>query len=318
MNELEKAALITLVDCLGLKRGGKAVVITDPLTYDVGRALFDAAVETGAEPLLAMMPARKVSGEEPPAAVASLMKSCNVLVLATKYSLSHTSARRTATRTGVRAASMPGITAEIMTRTMTADYRGIAARTKKLNEHLESVDKLYVTTALGTDITLNVKGKEFKGDTGILAEPGSFGNLPAGESCAGLVLEGTNGTAVFDGSFADIGVLENPIRVDFETGFAEKITGGAEAAKLESILDNVGPAARQIAEIGIGTNDKAEVTGVVLEDEKVMGTIHLALGNDVGFGGTNDVPIHVDGVILKPTVKTDTGVTLLEDGKLVI
>jgi leucyl aminopeptidase (aminopeptidase T) len=318
MNELEKAAFITLVDCLGLKRGEKAVVITDPLTYDVGRALFDAAAGTGAEPLLILMPARKVSGEEPPAAVAGLMKSCNVLVLATKYSLSHTNARRAATGTGVRAASMPGITAEIMTRTMTADYRGIADRTRKLNERLENAEKLYVKNARGTDITLNVKGKEFNGDTGILTETGSFGNLPAGESCAGLVLEETDGTAVFDGSFADIGILGNPIEIDFEAGFAKKITGGSEAAKLESILDNVGPAARQIAEIGIGTNDKAEVTGVVLEDEKVMGTIHLALGNDVGFGGTNDVPIHVDGVILKPTVKTDTGVTILENGKLVI
>jgi leucyl aminopeptidase (aminopeptidase T) len=318
MNELEKAASVTLVDCLGLKRGEKAVVITDPLTYDVGRALFDAAFETGAEPLLAIMPTRNVSGEEPPEAVAGLMKAGDVLVLATKYSLSHTNARRAATGTGVRAASMPGITSEIMTRTMTADYLGIAARTERLNERLKNAGKLYVTTTLGTDITLNVKGKEFNGDTGLLTEPGSFGNLPAGESCAGLVLDGTDGTAVFDGSFADVGILRNPITVDFENGFAKKITGGTEAARLESIIDNVGPAARQIAEIGIGTNDKAEVKGVVLEDEKVMGTIHLALGNDVGFGGTNDVPIHVDGVILKPTVKTDTGVTLLENGKLVV
>jgi leucyl aminopeptidase (aminopeptidase T) len=318
VDKLEKAALVTLVDCLGLKRGEKAVVVTDPLTYDVARALFNAAVETGAGPLLGLMPTRKVSGEEPPAAVAALMKSCDVLVLATKYSLSHTNARRAATKGGVRAASMPGITAEIMARTMTADYHEIAARTEELNKLLENVEKLYVKTARGTDITLNVEGKEFKGDTGILTEPGSFGNLPAGESCAGLVLEGTNGTAVFDGSFADIGVLRNPIKVYFEAGFAKKITGGAEAARLESILDDVGPAARQIAEIGIGTNDKAEVNGVVLEDEKVMGTIHLALGNDLGFGGSNDVPIHVDGVILEPTVKTDTGVTVLENGELVI
>jgi leucyl aminopeptidase (aminopeptidase T) len=205
-----------------------------------------------------------------------------------------------------------------MARTMTADYHEIAARTEKLNKLLENVEKLHVTTARGTDITLNVKAKEFKGDTGILTESGSFGNLPAGEACAGLVLEGTNGTAIFDGSFADIGILREPIRVDFEAGFAKEITGGAEASKLELILDNIGPAARQIAEIGIGTNDKAEVTGVVLEDEKVMGTIHLALGNDLGFGGFNDVPIHVDGVILNPTVKTDTGIAILKSGELII
>jgi hypothetical protein len=74
IDKLEKAALVTLVDCLGLKRGEKAVVITDPLTYDVALALFNAAAKTGADPLLALMPARKVSGEEPPEAVAELMK----------------------------------------------------------------------------------------------------------------------------------------------------------------------------------------------------------------------------------------------------
>lgn len=326
MNDaLKKAARVTLVDCLVLKADDTAVIVTDPLTFEVGEALFNAAAEKGAEPLLAMIPTRKVSGEEPPEAVAELMKSCDVLVLATKYSLSHTNARRAATRGGVRAASMPGITAEIMARTLSADYREIAARTDELIRRLEGTEKLYVTAPGGTDITLNVRGKEFGGDTGILTEPGSFGNLPAGEACAGLALEGTTGTAVFDGSSADIGVfknaigvLKNPIKVEFENGIAIKIEGGAEAAKLESTLDGVGPAARQIAEIGIGTNDKARVTGVVLEDEKVMGTIHLALGNDLGFGGTNDVPLHLDGVILAPTVKTDTNITILDNGELLI
>ena len=319
MNDaLKKAAHVTLVDCLTLKADDTAVIVTDPPTFEVGEALFNAAAEKGAEPLLAMMPTRKVSGEEPPEAVAELMKSCDVLVLATKYSLSHTNARRAATRGGVRAASMPGITAEIMARTMSADYSEIAATTGELIQRLEGAEKLYVTTPGGTDITLNVRGKEFDGDTGILTEPGSFGNLPAGEACAGLALEGTTGTAVFDGSFADIGLLKNPIKVGFENGLAIKIEGGAEATKLESTLDRVGPAARQIAEIGIGTNDKARVTGVVLEDEKVMGTIHLALGNDLGFGGANDVPLHFDGVILAPTVKTDTNITILDNGELLI
>jgi leucyl aminopeptidase (aminopeptidase T) len=315
---LKKAAHATLADCLGLEPDETAVIITDPPTLKVGVALFNAAAEAGAEPLLGMMPTREVSGEEPPDAVAGLMKSSDVLVLATKYSLSHTNARRAATERGVRAASMPGITAEIIARTMSADYKKIAERTEKLIAELKGARKLYVKTPEGTNVTLNVVNKKFGADTGILVKPGDFGNLPAGEACAGLTLEETEGVVVFDGSFADVGILGNPIEIDFEAGFAKKITGGAEAAKLESILDDAGPAARQIAEIGIGTNDKAEVTGVVLEDEKVMGTIHLALGNDVGFGGTNDVPIHVDGVILKPTVKTDTGVTILEDGELVI
>lgn len=85
--------------------------------------------------------------------------------------------------------------------------------------------------------------------------------------------------------------------------------------KLKQQLDSVGKEARNIAEFGIGTNDSARLSGVLLEDEKVMGTIHIALGNNVSMGGSVNVPIHLDGVVKKPTVWMD-GKMLMKDGKL--
>ena len=87
------------------------------------------------------------------------------------------------------------------------------------------------------------------------------------------------------------------------------------AKKLKQQLDAVGKDARNIAEFGIGTNDSAKLSGVLLEDEKVMGTIHIALGNNVSMGGSVNVPIHLDGVVKKPTVWMD-GKLLMKDGKL--
>jgi leucyl aminopeptidase (aminopeptidase T) len=55
---------------------------------------------------------------------------------------------------------------------------------------------------------------------------------------------------------------------------------------------------------------------MILEDEKVAGTVHVALGNNVGMGGTVDVPIHLDGVIRRPTLRVD-GQVVVDDGKLV-
>ncbi|MDP6642328.1 MAG: hypothetical protein QGF74_03045 [Candidatus Nanoarchaeia archaeon] len=53
------------------------------------------------------------------------------------------------------------------------------------------------------------------------------------------------------------------------------------------------------------SHTKAKVTGKILEDEKVMGTCHIALGSSLGFGGKVKVPIHLDGVIKKPTIFVD-------------
>ncbi len=60
------------------------------------------------------------------------------------------------------------------------------------------------------------------------------------------------------------------------------------------------PGPGTLAELGIGTNDRARVTGVILEDEKIYGTVHIALGSNDTFGGTVAAGIHVDGIITRP------------------
>jgi leucyl aminopeptidase (aminopeptidase T) len=63
-------------------------------------------------------------------------------------------------------------------------------------------------------------------------------------------------------------------------------------------------------------NDKAKITGNMLEDEKVMGTCHIALGNNAGFGGKVNVELHIDGLIKKPTVSIDDK-RVMNEGKLI-
>ena len=97
---------------------------------------------------------------------------------------------------------------------------------------------------------------------------------------------------------AGLGVVKGkPIRVEVKDGFAINISGGVQAKKLDATLNKYGQLARNIAEFGIGTNYKAKLSGVLLEDEKVMGTIHIALGDNKSMGGTVDIPIHLDGVV---------------------
>jgi len=312
--KLSEAARRTLADCMAVGAGDVVAVVTDDVSRVVGEALWREAGAMGAEPVLAVMKARRVNGEEPPGPVAALMRESPVLLLATAVSLSHTHARKAATGGGARCASMPGITEDMMVRTMAVDYGDVAERTRKLADALADVKSLTLTAPAGTDIKINVADVEFSTDTGVYHDEGNFGNLPAGEACAGPVLAGSSGVAVFDGSFAGVGLLAEPIRITFEDGAATALEGGREAEALRKLIEPFGEGGRVLAEIGIGTHPTARLTGAILEDEKILGTVHLALGNNVGFGGSNDVAIHVDGVILSPTLVTDAGDVIIEAG----
>ena len=175
-----------------------------------------------------------------------------------------------------------------------------------------------VTAPAGTDIEFDITGRTAISSKALYHKKGESGNLPTGETFNAPLEGSTNGVFVVDGSFAGLGLIGNVnIKVEVKDGYAVKITGGSAAKKLNAMLDKVGKEARNIAEFGIGTNDSAKLSGILLEDEKVMGTVHLALGNNITMGGSVNVPLHVDGVIKKPTVWLD-GKYLMKSGKLLI
>jgi len=154
--------------------------------------------------------------------------------------------------------------------------------------------------------------------TGLIDFAGKGGNLPSGESFLMPVEGTTNGKAIIDGALAGIGrINKEPVQVEIIDGYAVKIEGGEEAILLNEQLSPMGKPAFNIAELGIGTNHEAKITGMILEDEKVMGTIHIAFGNNISMGGTHSVGIHIDGVIQNPTVYIDDYL-LLENGSLQI
>ncbi len=318
MNELQNAAGIAVKDCMAVKPEETVLVITDEPRRKIGYALFDAARELGKEAFILEIEPREVNGAEPPAAVAEIMKLVDVVLCPTTKSLTHTDARRNACKAGARVGTLPGITEEVMIRTMNADYHKIAELTYKLTEILDNSDTACLTTPMGTDITIPIKGIQAISSTGLITEAGTYGNMPSGESYL-MPAEGkANGVFVVDGSMAGIGKIEDqPITIKVENGYATEITGGKEARRLNEMLETVGQQGRNLAELGIGTNSMAIITGEILEDEKVMGTVHLALGNNVSMGGTVNVGFHVDGIMTRPTLKLDERF-ILKDGKLMI
>jgi len=318
LSKLDSASAIAIRDCMGAKKNEKILVITDEIKREIGISLHENAVRLGFESLLVEMKSGKINGEEPSDIVADLMRKYNVVFCPTAKSLTHTDARRSASAKGVRIATFPGITKEVMIRGMNADYKKISALTVKLQKILETGKEIRVTAPAGTDITFSIAGRKAYASKGLFHASGESGNLPTGEAFLAPVEGSSNGVFVVDGSMAGLGLIKNAnIKIEVENGYATKITGGTLAKKLKVMLDKVGKDARNIAEFGIGTNDSAKLSGVLLEDEKVMGTIHIALGNNVSMGGSVNVPIHLDGVVKKPTVWMDSKM-LMKDGKLLV
>jgi leucyl aminopeptidase (aminopeptidase T) len=313
MDALSHAATVAVRDCLGIKNSETLLVLADAPMVRLARALADAAAPFAAEVLLLEYRPRELDGQEPPATVGQLMTTVNAVLAVTSRSITHTAARRAATAAGARVATMPGITEECLVRTMNADYQAIAARTRSLTDRLSHARVARVTTPAGTDVTLPIVGIEAIASTGLILLPGQWGNLPSGEAYLRPEEGLASGTVVVDGALAGIGRVGSPVRIIVDKGLAVAVEGGPEATRFAEQLDRVGPGARNVAELGVGTNDRAILTGEILEDEKILGTVHIAFGNNASMGGTVTVPFHVDGILLRPTLTLD-GEVLLRDG----
>lgn len=313
---LQDAVDTILDDCLGVTQGEHVVVVTDPPRRVIAEALVGGARKRGAEVVLAEMSVRTNNGAEPPRAVADAMSACDVLIAPTTMSLSHTEARAAASRKGTRAATLPGITQDMLERTMRADYSAVRRASALLASLLTEASVVHITSPAGTDVTIDVSGREALADDGDLREPGAFGNLPAGEGFIAPVEGGTDGRIVFDGSIWPVGILEEPIVATVSEGYAVAFEG-PRAEEFEGHIAPHGREAYAVAELGIGTNGAATLTGQVLEDEKIRGTIHIAFGDNHSFGGAIRVPSHQDGIVLNPTVTIGDRV-VAEGGNLLI
>ena len=318
LTQLDKASIIAIRDCMGTQPNESVLIVTDEFKKKIGYSLFQNAKRLGHESLFIEMKSKEMHGQEPIHQVAELMKMFDVVLCPTAKSLTHTNARRNASALGARIATFPGITEEIMIRGLNADYNRIAALTIKLQEILNDVNIVRVTTPLGTDITMDITGRKALPSKGLFHKKGESGNLPTGEAYIAPLEGKSNGVFFVDGSMASLGVVKGkPIGIEVKDGFAVNISGGSQAKKLDETLNKFGNLSRNIAEFGIGTNHKAKLSGVLLEDEKVMGTIHIALGDNKSMGGNVDIPIHLDGVVKKPTVFFD-GKMIMKNGKLLV
>jgi len=306
MDDSLRAPAETAVEqCLNLRPDESCAVVTDDERLPIGEALYDVAAGVTDDAVLLRYPPGEQHGAEPPAPVAAAMADADVVLAPTTKSLSHTRARSDATEAGARAATLPGITEEVFRTGLDADYESIAEHSRAVLDQVGDADEIRVTSPQGTDITFEPRGREWRLDTGIVHEPGDFSNLPAGEVFVSPAT--ADGRFVVDGTMMPYGKLaDRELAFEVEDGQVTEVADDAVREEIEAAAEEVGDAAYNLAELGIGTNVAVDdLVGSVLLDEKAAGTVHIAIGDDHAIGGDTEAPIHLDGILREPTVYAD-------------
>jgi leucyl aminopeptidase (aminopeptidase T) len=316
MSDLDRAIRAVVRDCLGVRDGEDVLVIANPATGELGERLRDESRAAGAESVLAVMSERASHAAEPPPTIAAAMLEADVVLAPTVQSLSHTAARKAASDTGTRIATLPGVTDEMLARVMSADMEGLRRKGRAIAERLTAGSEARVTCPRGSELRLGLGERNGIPDAGELTHQGAFGNLPCGEGFIAPIEGTTTGRLVVDGTIASVGIPAEPVELRIEDGRLREATR-EEGERLMGLLTVHGEDGTNVAELGIGTNERARLTGNVLEDEKILGTVHVAFGASAAIGGTVQVPVHLDCVVTKPDVEID-GEPIVRSGELVV
>jgi leucyl aminopeptidase (aminopeptidase T) len=313
MTDLNAAVETVVNRCVAVKDGENVLVVADPDRLDVGRALHEGAIRAGGDSVLVLLPPRAQRGTEPPPTVAAAFAACDVFLAPCLPSLSHTRARKGATERGARGATLPGVEAEMFGRLMSADFDEMVRRSALVAELLTEAGEARFTCPRGSDMRFDLSGRTAIADDGEMTSPGAFGNLPCGEG----FISPAGGSGVFvAATVGHLGAADHEVRLTVEDGRLTEVSGALGERLLEH-LTSYGEDGRHLAELGVGTNERARLGGNLLEDEKVLGTVHVAFGASAGIGGTVNVPVHEDAVVVDPTL-TIGGTTVIDGGRFVL
>ena len=292
-----------------VRPGEIVVVVTDPTMQRYADAVGTAAREAGAAVTLCVIPLRSQDGQEPPPPVARAMAEAAVIFSPVRVSITHTRAMRTALEAGARVCMMTAYTDAIMTSSalLETDFEGQADVCRRLGAAFTEGNSVLLTSPHGTDLRFGIEDRVANVLTNI-PEPGELGPIPDIEVNVVPVTGSAEGTIVADASvpYLGIGILEDPVVCSVHEGYIVEMTGGEQADFLREHLESFSdPHCFNVAELGVGLNPNARLTGEMLEDEGVMGTIHIGIGTSHTLGGEIVAPTHYDLIMWEPTITVD-------------
>ncbi|MFH2002996.1 MAG: peptidase M17 [Planctomycetota bacterium] len=363
--KLALAADTAIRKVLRVKREERVLIITNPEedVLAISGALFDAAERCGADACVVVQPTRAPLHMASEAVIHALRSEPEVIISISadklgkdpyglvkpyrfkgaKGSWSHIFNALLGTGKS-RAFWSPSVTLDTFIRTVPIDYTLLRRRAAKIKKRLDTAERVHITAPGGTDIEIGLQGRVATTDDGAFWEPGSGGNLPAGETYISPANYDGEGVLVFDGSMSladgsGAFVPSEPVFAEIKKGRVIRLRGGVDAKRFGKSLalgemfaqDMAGQGgwnakkvksykhnAKHLGELGIGLNPAARVTGKMLEDEKIMNTCHIAIGSN--YDNDAEAFIHLDCLIKKPSIRVidakGRSRLILEEGRI--
>jgi leucyl aminopeptidase (aminopeptidase T) len=305
-----------LDDCSCVKKNETVLIITDTKLNHIGEVLAAGIYEREAEPILTVIKPRTRDGQEPPKVIAEAMKHADLIIAPVSKSITHTQSVKDAVSAGARILAMTAFTENLMINGgIEADFWAQKPICEKFATLFTEKDILKLTTPAGTNLEMNINNRKGNALTCIVDKPGMFSPVPNIESNVSPIEGTANGIIVVDASipYLEIGLLKQPVKMKVENGYITEITGGIQSEILKKDLkEKKDPNVYNIAEIGVGLNPKSRMTGVMLDDEGVLGSAHVGIGTNITLGGEIKAAIHYDLLLWKPTIELDKQVVMHE------
>ena len=315
--KLANTAKMAVEVLLNVKPGENVCIATDTNELSIAQALAEACYAVGAETVVCIMTPRQIHGEEIPLVLAGAMKTAQVVIAPTSYALTHTRGRLAASTAGARILIIREASEDtFINGAATADYEDIYAVTSRIVERLNTASEVRMVTVLGSDIRMSIAGRSGLCLAGLVRSPTWLATFPSGEAAVSPIEGSAEGTIVVDHGIDSMGLLNEPIKVTVRKGRVVSVSGGAQVKHLEN-LTHSDEYASNIAEFAIGTNPLSRMLGNIAEDKILRGCVHIAIGDNHTIGGEAESCIHLDMVILKPTVWLD-GTKVVDEGVLTL
>ena len=289
--------------------GEAILIVTDEPLQWLACLIAEEARKAGGDVVTCRMAVRPADGAEPPTMVAAAMREAKVVFSAVSKSITHSHAMRKALDQGARAVLMTGYTKDLLTSPalLKTDFAVQSSVCRRLGKIFDHGSQVRLTSPRGTDLTFSIKGRKANVLTNIPA-PGELAPVPDIEVNVVPVTGSANGRLVADASvpYLGIGILKEQITCEIEAGSIVSLEGGEQARILSDDLSSHGNRnCYNVAELGIGLNPNARLTGTMLDDEGVLGTIHLGIGTSFTLGGEVRAPIHYDLLMWAPRIEVD-------------
>ncbi|HBC88315.1 MAG TPA: leucyl aminopeptidase [Lentisphaeria bacterium] len=303
---IRNSARRALEEYLAVKKGETILLLYDCSTRTIAEGFRSVAEENGISFSMHEIKPTGGNGREPDPNTAARMKKYDVVIAPTKYSLTHTKAAIEARKAGARVATLPGINTDIFIKGLASSPSQLEQSGSRWLRILKGRHLVKVTSKAGTSLQFEIGDYPLKDDNGKITRSGQYGNLPAGETYLAPDIGTATGTIVVDGSIGSLPWNKNtpPAKLILEDGLIKSFEG-KRAQSLKKLLAPYGKKGLILAEFGIGTNSDLKLTGNLLGDEKVKGTVHFAFGNNSAMGGDNYVQVHIDCLVIAPDVFLD-------------